>query len=586
MKKMNNLKSIQFWMKKNKIDIFLVNRTDEFFNEYIASYAQRLKWISNFSGSAAKAIILQSKSFIFVDGRYTLQANQELNKKLFKVKHINEYWNWLDKNTFPKINLGVDPSLHSINEITKLEKITNNNKSSLLFLKKNPIDLFWTNKPGYPKTKVFIHPIKYSGMSINKKIKILQSILKKEKIDYYLITSLDSLAWLLNLRGRDISYNPLTISYLIIPLKGKVELFIENYKIKHIKKILSPKINFNSFSLIKNYISGIKGKKILGFDSTKTNYNFKIICVNNKIAFKHFPDPCFSLKAQKNKIEIAGAKKANIRDGLSVTKYLFFLKNLKNLDKLNEISAAKRLYNFRKNNKLFFSLSFETISAINANAALPHYRQTKDSNLKFKKNSIYLVDSGAQYFDGTTDITRTIIIGKPTRDQREKFTRVLKGHISLAKALFKKGTKGSSLDFLARKSLKEIGCDYDHGTGHGVGSFLSVHEGPQRISKPGTYNDTSLKEGMLLSNEPGYYKEGNFGIRIENLILVNKKSKNNLGFDTISFAPIDRDLILKNIMSLEEVEWINNYHKNVYKKLSAKLNIKERIWLQKVTSPL
>jgi len=298
------------------------------------------------------------------------------------------------------------------------------------------------------------------------------------------------------------------------------------------------------------------------------------------------PNPCAYPKAQKNSTELSGARNANIRDGLSITRFLYWLKNEMNINKTDEIKAADYLYDLRKKNDLFYSLSFDTISAIDEHAALPHYRVTHETNLSFRDNSVYLVDSGAQYLDGTTDITRTIVIGKPTEEQKDRFTRVLKGHIAIALATFEVKTKGSSLDPLARKSLQDIGCDYDHGTGHGIGSFLSVHEGPQRIAKSQGLSDGEIREGMILSNEPGFYKKEEYGIRTENLIVAYKKTDNTLGFETISWAPIDIDLIDINILSSDEIIWLNNYHQKVYEKLGDKLDMREREWLKKVTSPV
>jgi len=581
---MKNLNKIQSWLKTQKIDLFLINRTDEFFGEYIAPYAERLKWISNFSGSAGRAIILQNKAYIFVDGRYTLQVKQEVNKKYFKIKDLQDYWLIL-KNIIKEVNLvSLDPSLHSISEVTTIKKILG--KKNLKFTKKNPIDLFWRNQPAYPKTKAFIHEKKYAGLSTKNKITKVQSLLRKHSIDYYFFTSLDSIAWLLNIRGNDIKYTPLTLSYLFLPCNGKAEIFIHQIKVDKIKRNLSKIINFNDFKKIDLYLQNLNSKKIIGFDTSKTNYSFKIKCENAKLDTYNLQDPCTFLKAQKNSVEIKGSINANKRDGLSLTKFLYWLKNNIKINKTNELNASNYLYNLRKKNKLFFSLSFESISAVGKHAAIPHYRLTKKSNLNFKKDIIYLIDSGVQYLDGTTDITRTIIIGKATKEQKDRYTRVLKGHIALARSKFNLDTKGSDLDKLARESLKEIGCDYNHGTGHGVGSFSSVHEGPIRIAKKNTSSNNQILEKMIFSNEPGYYKENQYGIRTENLVLSYKINNSTLGFKTISLAPFDNDLIEIGMLNQEEKKWLNNYHKEVFRNFSNKLNYKQQIWLKKVTKSI
>ncbi len=582
---MLNLKKFQNWMKRNNKDIFLVNRGDEFLSEYIAPYAERLKWISGFSGSAGKAIIEKNKAYIFVDGRYTNQVKQEVNKNFFRIKHLKDYWIHLNGYRKKKNKLSIDASLHSISEIKKIKKTFTKSEILLDFLEKNPIDQLWINRPFYPISKAFIHEKKFSGENSFKKIKKTQKILKKNFIDFFILNSLDSIAWLLNIRGNDIKYTPLLICYLIIPNKGKPELFIDKKKIKKIFKDLKKLINIQDFENIDKHILSLNNKKIIGIDENETSYHFKKLCRSRKIITKKIENPCLYLKAIKNLTELSGAKKANLRDGVSVTKFLYWLKNNMIVKATDEIKAANYLFDLRKKNKFFYSLSFDIISAFGHHAALPHYKATNDSKLKFKNNYIYLVDSGAQYKDGTTDITRTIIIGKPTKEQKDRFTRVLKGHIALAVSKFSSSTKGSKLDFLARRSLNQIGCDYDHGTGHGIGSFLSVHEGPQRIAKYQGQKEVYIKPGMILSNEPGYYKHGEYGIRIENLIVCcsNKKS---LFFKTISLAPIDIDLIEVSLLDKREKLWINEYHEKVYQKIHFNLDKDEKEWLYKVTRPL
>ena len=582
---MNNLQKIQNYLKENNISLFIVNRTDEFLNEYIAPYAERLEWISNFSGSAGRVIIQQNKAFIFIDGRYTFQVHKQVDAQYFDIEHLKDYWKYLENKIEINSSIGIDPTLHSNSEIKKIEELAKKKKSFVKYLEKNPIDNLWNDQPPYPQSQAFIHEEKYAGKSSIDKLRNLQLILESSSIDHYLLTSLDSIAWLLNLRGNDILYIPLILSFAIVPRSGKIELFVDDGKILNIKKKLQDIVNFHSFNNIEDYLITINNS-VIGMDEDRTAYIFNKICNDNNLSIKYLPDPCVYPKAQKNSTELSGARNANIRDGLSVSRFLYWLKNKININKTDEIKAADYLYSLRQNNDLFYSLSFDTISAIDEHAALPHYRVTHETNLSFRDNSIYLVDSGAQYLDGTTDITRTIIIGKPTEEQKDRFTRVLKGHIAIASATFEVKTKGSTLDPLARKSLQDIGCDYDHGTGHGIGSFLSVHEGPQRIAKSQGLSDGEIREGMILSNEPGFYKKEEYGIRTENLIVAYKITDNTLGFETISWAPIDIDLIDINILSSDEIIWLNNYHQKVYEKLGDKLDMEEREWLKKVTRPV
>ena len=583
---MSNVLKLQKWLIENKLDVFILFRNDEFLSEYIAPYAERLKWISNFSGSAGKAVIKQKSASIFVDGRYIVQVQNEINKKDFSIEHISNFYEWLKNSINQNFKIAIDPHLHSIKDIESIKKITNKNNAEIKYLQINPIDKLWHNQPQRPSSKAFEYALEFSGESVEEKIFKIQKILKRNNCDFFILSSLDSIAWLLNLRGNDITYNPVNLAYAIISKDSKIELFINKRKIKYLKGEIFKFTNFHSLKLIKLFIKNISNKKNIGMDQKRTPFFFKKICKENFLKLIFFDDPCILLKAQKNKVELKGARLANMRDGASITKFIYWLKNEVKVNKNDEIEAAQKLYKLRKNNSLFYSLAFETISAVGKNAALPHYRVTKKSNLKIKKNSIYLFDSGAQYLDGTTDITRTVIIGTPTKEQKDRFTRVLKGHIAIATCSFKKGTQGSYLDPLARKSLLEIGCDYDHGTGHGVGNFLNVHEGPQRIAKNTRSDDSVIKEGMIISNEPGFYKKNDYGIRIENLIITKKKLKHNLIFETISFAPIDIALIDTSLLTPKEMKWINSYHKKVYENLKEQLNYNEQKWLKDITQPI
>ena len=583
---MTNIKKFQKYLKKNNIDYYIINRTDEFLNEYISAYAERLKWITGFTGSAGRAIISQSSAILFVDGRYTFQVKQEINKKDISLKHINNYWAHLKQIANFNVKIAVDYKLHSIKEINHLKNIINKSKSNIVFLKTNPIDKLWKNQPKHPNSKIFDHPIKYAGIDRKIKINKFQAKIKKNKNDFYILSSLDSIAWLLNIRGSDINMTPLAFANLLIPKNGKLTLFCEINKIeKKLVKKIKPLCNLKKFHDLEKIFGQIPKGKSISMDYSNTPYYFKNLSKISSLKVKHLNNPCTVLKAVKNSIELKGAKKANIRDGVSVVKFIYWLKNLKNLKKITEIKAANYLLKLRKKNRLFYSLSFDTISAAGKNAALPHYRVSKKTDSNLENNNIYLIDSGAQYKDGTTDITRTIILGRASKEIKDRFTRVLKGHIAIANHKFKKNTTGAQIDYLARQSLNEVGCDYDHGTGHGIGSFLNVHEGPQRIAKKTHSNSHQILDGMIISNEPGYYKENDYGIRIENLIIVKKIIK-NFYFETISFAPVDIDLIDVKLLNKNELMWINKYHSIVFKKLNKFLNLNERIWLKNITKPL
>ena len=584
----SSLTNLQLKLKENNIDLFIINRTDEFLNEYISPYAERLKFITNFSGSAGKAIILQNKAYLYVDGRYTFQAQEQINKSEISQKHLKSFWGDLRKYiTDQSFQIAIDPKLHSINEIHKIQEYITNTSSTIKYLDINIIDTIWTRKPSIEYSNIFDHPIKFAGTDRKEKIENFVKFLDNKNLDYFLITGLDNIAWLLNIRADDVLHTPLVYSYLLISRKYKSSLYVQLDKMNNkLKSELEKSINIHLIHNIENIFSKIKSSEIVGLDFLTTTYFFLNILEKNKLKYKNIKNPIILSKATKNKTEQIGAYNANIRDGVSITRFIYWLKNEMDVELTNEISASNYLKSLRVKNELFHSLSFDTISAFGKNAALPHYRVDELSNTKFKQNNIYLVDSGAQYYDGTTDITRTIIIGKANQEQKDRFTRVLKGHIALSNHTFKKGTKGTEIDYLARQSLNEIGCDYDHGTGHGIGSFLSVHEAPQRIAKKTMFDSIELVPGMILSNEPGFYKINEYGIRIENLVLVKEKENNSLFFENLSWCPIDKDLILKDLLNDLEIQWLNTYHTNVFSKLNIFLNDKEKKWLEHVTAPL
>ena len=582
----SNLKKLQNLLKEKDIDIFVINRSDEFLNEYISPNAERLNFITNFSGSAGKAIITPTDAFLYVDGRYTFQANTQINAKEIQPKHLNSFWTDLEKILLEaEYKIALDPTLHSIIEIEKVEKMLENSTSQLQLIDKNFVDLIWENQPKTQYTDIFDHPTNFAGQGRREKLDILKKFLDQNEIDHYFVSGLDNIAWLLNLRADDIKYTPLLYSYLLISKNNKHSLYIKESSMPEIlKKEIQTLININNIENIGSIFNNINSSESIGLDFNSTTYYFLDLLKKQKINSKNLANPCILLKAIKNETELDGAKKAHIRDGVSITKYIYWLKNIMDPKSNDEISVANHLENLRRKNELFHSLSFDTISAIDKNAALPHYRVTEEGKSSFSDNNIYLVDSGGQYFDGTTDITRTIILGEATTEQKDRFTRVLKGHIALSNHVFEKGTKGTDIDYLARKSLQEINLDYDHGTGHGIGSFLSVHEAPQRIAKKSMFDSVELLPGMILSNEPGYYKENEYGIRIENLVVIKENNNKKLYFENISWCPIDLNLIESSMLDQIERHWLNTYHKKVYDTLETYLENKEKDWLKEVTS--
>jgi len=586
---MKNLKiqKIQQKLKDKEIDSYIINRTDEFLNEYIPPDAERLYWATNFSGSAGRAIISQKTSMLFVDGRYTFQANEQIDKNIISLKHWNDYSKELNKVFQRKKCIGLDPTLHSIEEVIKIIELAKKNETRMRFTSPNLIDELWQDKPQRQYSTIFDHPVNYAGIDALDKVNQFVRELKENKLDGYFLSSLDSIAWLLNIRADDILHTPLAFSYLFISVEGKPILYLSIEKLNNdLKNRLSNFLVLKPIDEIENVFKKLTTKLKIGFDYKNTSYFFYQLALNNNLIPANLQNPCLIPKATKNKTELEGSRKAHLRDGVSMTKFLYWLKNHQSIEEENEISVANKLLSFRQPNELFHSISFDTISAIGKNAALPHYRADKNNPVSLKNNSIYLSDSGGQYYDGTTDITRTIILGTPNKEQIDRFTRVLKGHINLSSHTFQKGTKGNDIDYLARKSLQEINCDYDHGTGHGIGSFLSVHEAPQRISKKSMFPSVELLPGMILSNEPGYYKEGEYGIRIENIIVVKEDKENQLTFENITWAPIDRELINSDMLSKKELNWLNDYHSKVFEKIAGFLTLEEKNWLQKVTKPL
>jgi Xaa-Pro aminopeptidase len=572
MEKINKLKS---FFKNLKIDGYVVPKNDEFFGEYISDYNDRLKYISDFTGSYGFALILKNKNYLFVDGRYTLQANKQ-SSKVFKIKTIPHE---LPKNFLKNksLKIGFDPKL-----FTKKTLNTFFGQTSCKFipLNRNLVDKIWIRKKNRIKNKFYTLPRISVGENSKSKIKKIVAKLKKIKADFQFITASENNAWLFNIRGGDSRYTPIPYSYVLIDRKKNINFFCDLNKISVSLKKKFYKTKFFDVSCTDTVLSKINKKKIVIDKNTCSIYYENIILQNNKILNQQ--DPIYAFKAIKTQKEIENIKKAHIYDGAALTKYLFWLKSNFFKKKITEISAERKLLSFRKKNKSFNFLSFPTISGTGPNGAIIHYKATKISNRRLKKGDIYLVDSGGQYNYGTTDVTRTISLQNSNKRIKNIFTRVLKGHIAVASFKLKKNTSGSMIDGKARQYLNQINLDYAHGTGHGVGYFLNVHEGPQAISKGNTVN---FKTGMIVSNEPGYYEKNHFGIRIENLIYV-KKNKQKKIFDNLTMAPIDKEMLDPKILNKSEKNWLNDYHKKVYSNLKIFMNKKEITELKRSCSAI
>ena len=573
MEKVNKLRKI---FKKEKIDGYIVPKNDEFFNEYIPDHNDRLNFISNFSGSYGLALILKKKNYLFVDGRYTLQANNQ-SGKFFKIITIPDKMP-SDILKGKKISIGFDPNLFTKKSLTVF---FGKNEYVYKPIIKNLIDEIWQRKIKKDKSKFFILPKRSVSEQYQSKINQIANHLKKNKSDYLFITASENNAWLLNIRGRDTNYTPIPYSYILIDKSKNIKFFCDLKKISTSLRNCFRKVEFLDIKICAKILSRIKKKKFI-IDKNSCSYFFEnIIQKDNKIL--NFQDPIYFLKSIKGKKEIENIKKAHIYDGVALTKYLFWLK--KNFNKINitEISASQKLFKLRKRCKKFKFPSFPTISGTGPNGAIIHYKATKETNRKLKKGDIYLVDSGGQYEFGTTDVTRTISLQNSNKRIKDIFTRVLKGHIAVANFKLKKNTSGSIIDVNARKYLKQIGLNYAHGTGHGVGYFLNVHEGPHAISKR---NKINFQEGMIVSNEPGYYEKNKFGIRIENLIYVKKNREGDMIFENLTMAPIDKNLIISESLNKNQKKWLNDYHKTVFKNLRKFMNKIELSELQKACSAI
>lgn len=588
----NRIEALRRVLKSGGYRGVIVPLTDEHMSEYVGAYAQRVSYISGFAGSVGLVMVFDDCAAIFTDGRYTIQVREQVSADLYEYRDLDDQdpFTWLKSKVESGDRIAFDGELIRMPYRNKLAKAVTRKGASLVMTEGSLIDQIWTDQPLVPLAPAKIHDLKYAGESSQDKRYRLAAALKEEGIDAAPIMMLDSIAWLFNIRGADVSNTPVVRSAALLYSDGTAELFIESEKMTaevaaHLGNEVSVQPRSSYYERLATIAS--EGKSIL-FDPETHNSRMEAILSEKGAHLIDQPDPCILAKAIKNETELNGAIKAHERDAVAVCKFLHWLDCEAPSGKLDELICVDKLWQFRLENDLLKDWSFDTISGAGPNGALCHYRVSAETNRPLEMDSLYLVDSGGQYLDGTTDITRTIPIGTPTAEMKDRFTRVLKGHIALATTYFAPGTSGHALDAFARAPLWQVGLDYDHGTGHGVGSFLAVHEGPQRIAKYGS--DIALEPGMLLSNEPGYYKAGEYGIRIENLIYVtaidDAGERPMLGFETLTLAPIDQRLIDISLLTDDELGWLNRYHAKVRSSLVGRLPDDVMHWLETATKPL
>ncbi|HCE3205208.1 TPA: aminopeptidase P family protein [Vibrio parahaemolyticus] len=588
---LSRVNAIREWLTQHNIDALLIPHEDEYLGEYVPAHNERLHWLTGFTGSAGAAVITQDKAAIFVDGRYTVQVTKQVPSELFEYRHLIEEpaLDWIQDNLTTNASVAIDPRMHSSAWLDMAQaKLAG--KLELNILSSNPIDELWHDRPAPVVSDVRLMPTEAVGQSSESKRKEIAQLVAKAGADSAVITALDSICWLLNVRGLDVSRLPVLLSHLILHADSSVEYFLDPARLPaEFAAHVGTGVTVHHPEALQSRLEAMSGKKVL-LDPAISNAWFKLVLQNAGASVIAAADPCLMPKAAKNEVEIAGMKACHIRDGVAMSKFLCWLDAEVAAGNLHdEATLADRLEAFRKEDPTLMDLSFDTISAAGGNAAMCHYNhENQPEPGKLALNTLYLVDSGGQYLDGTTDITRTIAIGQPSAEMIKQFTLALKGHIGVARARFPKGTRGYQIDTLARQHLWAEGYDYDHGTGHGVGHFLSVHEGPASISKKQI--DVPLTEGMVLSNEPGYYRADAFGIRIENLELVVETPTNGdfpvLSFESLTRCPIDKRNINVDMLTRPELAWLNDYHQKVWEQISPLVEGEVKEWLREATLPL
>ena len=583
------LAALRRQLEASSLDGFIVPRADEHQDEYTPACAERLAWLTGFTGSAGLAIVLVDRAALFVDGRYTVQAGEQLDLKAFTPVALADKSPecWLQENLQRGARLGYDAWLHTRPQIERFERAAANAGAHLVAASANPIDAIWSDRPLAPAEPVRMHPERLAGeMAAGKLARVAAALGARDRL---FVSDPHALAWLFNLRGSDVAHTPIALGWATIPRAGRPELFLDPRKLTpDASETLGALADLSDPGQLLGALqrAGERRESVL-FDAATAPA--ALIHALEQAGGKPVVevDPIALMKARKNAAELKGSRAAHARDGAALTRFLAWFAETAPAGRLTEIGAAEALEAFREQTGELKDLSFPTISAAGPHAALPHYRVTRASNRKIGRG-LFLVDSGAQYEDGTTDVTRTLAVGEPTADMRDRFTRVLKGHIAIARAVFPAGVSGAQIDAFARRGLWDAGLDFDHGTGHGVGSYLSVHEGPQRISKLG---GAPLEPGMIVSNEPGYYKPGRWGVRIENLVVVEPRrikgaERDMLGFETLTLAPIDLSLIDAALLDEDEIAWLDAYHARVRASLAPMLEPKVAKWLAQATRPL
>ena len=583
------LAALRAELQSSGLDGFVVPLADEHQNEYVPAGARRLFWLTGFAGSAGTAIVLADKAAIFVDGRYTLQVREQVDAALFDPQHAIDApaEEWIGKNLKAGAKLGYDPWLHTQPQAQRLERACKAADATLVAVDTNPVDAVWLDRPAPPLAQVSLYPRKLAGEAAAHKIARVQAALGA--CDALVVSDAHAVAWLFNIRGADVEHTPLPLSFAVLRKSGKPTLFVDGRKLSNsVRAALSDVADVAEPGALLHALETLGAAKArVRLCAATAPAKFAAVLEAAGGFADVGADPISLMKAQKNVAELQGARAAHVRDGAAMTEFLAWFDAEASKGKLTEIAAAKQLELARRASGKLKEISFPSIAGAGPNAAIPHYRVSEASDRKIGKG-IFLIDSGGQYEDGTTDITRTLVVGKPTTEMRDRFTRVLKGHIAIARVVFPQGTSGAQIDALARLALWDAGLDFDHGTGHGVGAYLSVHEGPQRISKLGVQ---TLLPGMILSNEPGYYKAGHWGIRIENLIIVEPRQikgaeRKMLGFETITLAPIACQLVDAKLLGKDEIAWLDAYHARVRKTLAPLVGKRARAWLKSATAKL
>ena len=583
------LAALRDQLARQRLDGFIVPLTDEHMSEYVGAYAQRLAWLTGFQGSAGTAAVLPEQAAIFTDGRYTLQVREQVNGGDWHFVGVPEtsVSEWLAGHAADGARIGYDPWLHTRAWVAEASAALAKVGATLVLVDTNPIDAIWPDRPAPSDATLSVHDNALAGRSSAEKRAEIADWLAEQQADAVVLAALDSIAWLLNVRGSDVSRTPVALAYTIVNADGTADLFVAPEKVTdEVRQHLGNAVRIHDRTAFAPALGGLAGKTV-AVDPSLSVAAIPLAIEAAGGTVVSLRDPVVIPKARKNPAEIAGHHAASLRDGAALTRFLRWIAAEAPKGGQTELSAAARLQEFRAATGVLKDLSFDTISATGAHGASPHYHVTEESNAPIELGQLYLIDSGGQYADGTTDLTRVVPIGAPTAEMRDRFTRVLKGHIALATAVFPHGTSGQQLDALARLPLWQAGLDYAHGTGHGVGSYLSVHEGPARIAKPsygGGGPQEPLRPGMILSNDPGYYKAGDYGIRIENLLLVIEREiaggeATMLAFETLTLAPIDRDLIDPALLDAAELAWVDAYHARVAATLGDVLDGDDREWL-------